>query len=196
MKAGLMLGVNSKAEREKNDYYATDPYAIKKSKNAFEEIGLSKDIWECACGEGHLSKALEEIGCNVKSSDLIDRGYGTPIDFLKVSEKWHGDILTNPPFRYAEKFIRHSMMLIENGHYAVFLLKVQFLETAKRAKLFKECGLKYVMVHSSRTCCAMNGEFDKYFKTGDNGEYKGGTQLYCWFVFQKGYEGEPTIKFI
>lgn len=196
MKAGLMLAVNPKAKREKDDFYATDPYVITKSKEIFEEIGLDKNIWECACGKGHLSTALIDLGYNVKSSDLISRGYGEEIDFLKANEKWDGDILTNPPFRYASEFVRHSMELINDGKYAVFFLKVQFLETTARAKLFKECGLKYVIVNSERVCCAKDGEFDQYFRQGPNGAYRGGTQLYCWFVFQKGYNDNPMIKFI
>ena len=31
-------------------------------------------VWECACGEGHLSKELQKQGYQVYSSDLIDRG--------------------------------------------------------------------------------------------------------------------------
>ena len=41
------------------------------------------DIYEPCCGQGHISKVLIENGYNVFSSDLVDRGYGTPrIDFL------------------------------------------------------------------------------------------------------------------
>ena len=196
MKAGLMLAVNSQAERETLDYYATDPYAITKAIPVFREIGLCGNVWECACGEGHLAKELEKNGYAVRSTDVADRGYGDVLDFLSADCQWHGDILTNPPFKYATEFIKHSLDCIADGHLAVFFLKVQFLETAKRAALFKQCGLKYLVVNSERICCAKNGEFDTYFKRGEQGAYRGGTQLYCWFVFQKGYIGEPTIKWI
>ena len=196
MKAGLMLAVNPNAVREEHDFYATDPYAIVKAAKVFEEIGLSKDVWECACGEGHLAKELEHLGYHVKSTDLIDRGYGETLDFLKSENNWHGDIVTNPPFKLASEFVTKSMNLIDKGRYAAFLLKVQFLETPARAKLFAKCGLKYLIVNSERICCAKNGEFDKYFKKGSHGAYRGGTQLYCWFVFQKGYVGKPMIELI
>lgn len=200
MKAGLMLAVNSEAEREENDFYATDPYAVYKMRSMWDEIGLSTYIWECACGQGHLAKAFNDLGYCVRATDLIDRdNSGLTVDFLSCDKDnwaWGGDIVTNPPFKYASEFIEKSMELIDDGHLACFLLKVQFLETTKRAELFKRCGLKYVIVNSERICCAKNGEFDKYFKKGANGAYKGGTQLYCWFVFQKGYDGEPMIKFV
>lgn len=196
MKAGLMLAVNPNVERERLDFYATDPFAVTKAIPMFQEIGLSRHVWECACGEGHLAKELEKHGYAVKSTDIADRGYGEVLDFLNTDCRWHGDILTNPPFKYASEFVEHAMDLIEDGRLAVFFLKVQFLETAKRAELFKRCGLRYLIVNSERVCCAKNGEFDKYFKQAENGAYRGGTQLYCWFVFQKGYTGEPTIKWI
>ena len=196
MKAALMLAVNPKADREANDFYATDPWAITKAIRVFEEIGLSKNVWECACGVGHLSKELEKYGYFVKSTDIADRGYGEVVDFLSTDCKWDGDILTNPPFKYAADFIEHAMDCIPNDRLAVFFLKVQFLETSKMAALFKRCGLKYVIVNSERVCCAKNGQFNKYFQLGQHGAYRGGTQLYCWFVFQKGYAGSPTLKWI
>lgn len=196
MKASLMLGVNPNSKREENDFYATDPNAIFKAKDFFKEINLSNNVWECACGTGHLSKALQKLGYNVKSSDVIDRGYGETIDFLKYNQNWEGDILTNPPFKLASEFIQHSMNILKDEALAVFFLKVQFLETKKRANLFSNCGLKYVCINSERVCCAKDGEFDQYFKKDENGVYKGGTQLYCWFVFQKGFSGDAIIKFI
>lgn len=76
MKSALMLGVNPNATREENDFYATNPHAMEIALPHLEDVGLSKNVWECACGQGHLSKVLENNGYNVYSSDLIDRGYG------------------------------------------------------------------------------------------------------------------------
>lgn len=195
MKAGLMLAVNPNAKREDNDFYATDPWAIYKAKEEFKNIGLCKDVWEPACGAGHLSNALIDIGYNVKSTDLINRGYGEQMDFLTCEEPWNGDILTNPPFKLANEFVQHAIDLIDDGRKAVFFLKIQYLETQKRAELFRRLGLKYVIVNSERICCAKNGDFDEYFNKR-NGHYVGGTQLYCWFVFEKGFVGDATIRFI
>lgn len=197
-----MLGVNPSAQREANDFYATDPYAIYSSEYFFDYIGLNKNIWEPACGLNHLVAPLKFLGYNVKATDIVKRGNMTDeqvVDFLSPSvtqEKWYGDILTNPPFKLAPDFIRQADSILDLGRLSVFLLKIQFLETPKRATLFDECGLKYVGVFSERICCAMNGEFNKYFKQDIFGRYKGGTQLYAWFVFQKGYIGEPKLYFI
>lgn len=61
-------------EREINDYYATPPEAIDYLLSGGAD--LAQDLWECACGGGHLSKRLSEFGYNVKSTDLIYRGFG------------------------------------------------------------------------------------------------------------------------
>ena len=61
-------------EREKDDYYATDPIAIDKLLTVERP---NENVWECACGEGHLSKRLQDLGYIVYSTDLVDRGYST-----------------------------------------------------------------------------------------------------------------------
>ena len=187
MKSALMLGVNPNAKREENDYYATNPQALKTALPYLRDCGLSNDVWECACGGGHLSKVLIDNGYNVYSTDSIDRGYGLVQDFLQSDIKWSGDILTNPPFKLAENFVEKAFSVIDNGHKVFLFLKVQFLESKKRKELFSKYPLKHLLVYSERQQCAKNAEFDKYKAT---------TQCYCWFVFEKGYKGEPTIRWI
>ena len=63
------------------------------------------EIWECACGDGTMSKVLEETGCAVLSSDLYDRGYGeVGLDFL-TSTRYADNIVTNPPYNCAEGLV-------------------------------------------------------------------------------------------
>lgn len=65
---------HSEQDREQYDYYATDPAAVDYLLSA--GVSLSQHLWECACGEGHLSKRLTALGYDVKSTDLIYRGFG------------------------------------------------------------------------------------------------------------------------
>lgn len=190
----VQLGASnhSKKERENNDYYATDPKSLEifLKKIEQDEIKLHDRIWECACGQGHLSKVLEQKGYNVFSSDLIDRGYGDGIiDFLKYSknERLRADILTNPPYKYAKEFVEHALDIQEDGFYVIMFLKIQFLEGQARKELFKKYPPKYVYINSARQMCAMNGEFEKYNATAI---------CYCWFIWEKGFNGEPTIRWI
>lgn len=59
-------------DRQVNDYYATEPRA---AELLLELEDFKDDIWECACGEGHLSKVFIDLGYRVLSTDLIDRGF-------------------------------------------------------------------------------------------------------------------------
>lgn len=78
------LGASSHADhdRETNDYYATDPKAAELLLDVEPELS---DIWEPACGAGHLANVFEKYGKLAKASDLIDRGYGkSGVDFFAV----------------------------------------------------------------------------------------------------------------
>lgn len=98
-----------KEEREEHDYYATQPIAAEwlvKIEN------LNKNIWECACGEGHLAKVFEKHGYQVKSTDLIDRGFGKGgVDFLQQTSVFDGDIVTNPPYNLHKSLLKKHLNL-------------------------------------------------------------------------------------
>ena len=84
---------HAKGTREENDYYATDPIA---AKLLLEVEAQLSNIWECACGEGHLAKIFAKAGKLGKATDLINRGYGSVEDFLLNNESYkNGDIVTN-----------------------------------------------------------------------------------------------------
>ena len=111
------LGASSHAleEREVNDYYATDPKAAEWLLELEPELD---NIWECACGEGHLAKVFDKAGKLLWATDLIDREYGKTKDFLSIDTniKYNGDIVTNPPYKIAERFIRKALDTVTDGH--------------------------------------------------------------------------------
>ena len=182
-------------EREVNDYYATDPKALEilLERLKKDNIELSSEIWECACGEGHLSKVLLDNWYDVYSTELVDRGFGEPyVDFLQTKIDWGGDIVTNPPYKYGKEFVEHSMELLQKDRYCIMFLKLQFLEGKARKKLFEKYPPKYVYVFSERQRCAMNGNFEKYANEGNTH----GAVAYCWYIWQKGFNGEPIIRWI
>lgn len=182
---------HSLGEREENDFYATDPEAVEmllKLEN-FNEL-----IWEPACGKGHISQVLEKHGHRVMSSDIIDRGYfGTiVIDFLNTETIdcpiHFGDIITNPPYKYAKEFVEKALLIIPDGHKVAMFLKLTFLESKKRKKLFEKYPPKVIYVSSSRLHCAKNGNFEIYKKgVGD-------AIAYAWFVWEKGFKGDPIVR--
>ena len=130
-------------DRQREDYYATEPAA---TDWLCQLEQFSPNILEPACGEGHISKELIKAGYNVTSRDLIDRGYGEQADFLAIdNQEWQGDIVTNPPYKYAQEFVEKALFIIPDGHKVAMFLKLTFLEGQGRRQLFRaappgECG--------------------------------------------------------
>ena len=180
------LGASShtKEKRQSEDYYATEPKA---AELLLELEDFNHIIWECACGEGHLSKVFEKAGHKVWSTDLVDRGYGKQLDFLKTIGIFNLDIITNP-YKYAYEFVEHALDIVEDGCKVAMFLKLQFLEGKKRKELFKKYPPKTIYVSSSRLLCAKNGEFEKMRQSG------GSAVAYAWFVWEKGYKGDTKIR--
>ena len=174
------------ANAEKHDYYATEPKAVEL---LLEQEQFSEQIWEPACGEGHISEVLKKHGYDVISTDLIDRGYGTGgVDFLKPdypATKFDGDVITNPPYKYAKEFVEKALDAIEAGHKVAMFLKLTFLEGQGRRNLFRDNPPLTVYVSSGRLQCGKNGIFE-----GSS------TVAYAWFVWRKGYHGPTAIKWI
>ena len=190
----VMLGASNHTdkERQNDDYYATNPHALELLLDSLKRDGieLHKYIWECACGQGHLSDVLEKNGYITTNTDLVDRGYKNnflQLDFLTTNTIFDGDILTNPPYKYAKEFVEHALDTLNDGYYCIMFLKIQFLEGQARLDLFRKYPPKYVYVNSARQLCAMNGEFEKYKATAI---------CYCWFIWEKGYIEEPIIRWV
>ena len=173
-KHDFLAGNSRHLDAEPNDYYATDPKA---AKLLLELETFSENIWEPACGEGHISKVLEEYGYKVYSTDLIERGYGTGgIDFLESSDVFQGDIITNPPYKHARGFVEKALASVPVGNKVAMFLKLTFLEGQARRELFREYPPQTVYVSSARLQCGKNGMF-----TGKS------AVAYAWYVWQKGY---------
>ena len=122
-------------DRAEHDYYATSPEAVEELLKVEQ---FSPKVWECACGEGHISKVLEAHGYEVISTDLIDRGFGDGyVDFLKTqTTNIPYDIVTNPPYNFSKEFAEKAIEVIADGRKVAMLLKIQFLESVKRRELF------------------------------------------------------------
>ena len=93
--------------REALDFYATDKRAIEELLNREK---FRTTVYEPACGQGHIGKVLKEYGYKVKATDICYRGYGEEreVDFFTVKENTL-DIVTNPPYFCADKFIEHAL---------------------------------------------------------------------------------------
>lgn len=179
------ISVNhSKGERPSEDFYASHPEA---GEWLMKLEKFDGPIWEPCVGQGHLAEVFKKHGYEVKSTDLVDRGYGQGgVNFLdpKITE-WNGAVVTNPPFAFAQEIIEKALSIIPQGQKVAMFLRTLFLEGKSRRRLFDENPPKRVWVTSKRIMCAKNGDFNSY---------KGAAQSYAWFIFEKGYKGDTILK--
>jgi hypothetical protein len=170
--------------RQKDDFYPTPPIATRALLGVETFEG---PIWECACGDGAISKILEAAGHTVISTDLVDRGYGTQrIDFLMEYRARAPNIVTNPPFKFAREFVDNALRLT-TGKVAI-LARLAWLEGKSRRELFERSPLARVWVFSERVPIVRNG--DEMMAGG------GGMIAFAWFVWEHGFAGKPTLGWI
>lgn len=174
---------HSKGERQRLDYYATDPLAA----SLLLELEDFENVLEPACGEGHLANVFLKKGIPVHCSDIADRGYGNVKNFFEY-DSWSGQIVTNPPYKIAKEFVEHSLRIVPKGEKVAMFLKLQFLEGKARKIFFKHNPPKRIYISSSRILCAKNGDFEAIKKSG------GSAVAYCWFIWEKGFKGKPEIS--
>ena len=177
----------TKLNKEQHDFYATEPRA---TELLLQAESFSPNIWECACGQGDISKVLEKHGYSVLSTDLVDRGYGIGnVDFLQANEPFNGDIVTNPPYTYTKEFALKALSLIPDGHKVAMLCKAAFIETKNRYRdIFLPYPPKTVYCPIKRINCAKNGDFERYKSNA--------FMTFLWIVWEKGYTGETTLKWL
>lgn len=184
-KSGFIGG--NQGGRAAYDFYPTPSYAVQ---NLLERETFTGSVWECACGNGAISKVLKSKGFNVYSSDITDRGYGEnrSLDFLN-DELTKGitadNIITNPPFKSAQKFVEKALKIALKK--VVILQRLVFLESKERYQLFTTTPLKCIYVFSKRLSFSPYGIEDKK---------KSGMLAFAWFVWEKGYTKKPYINWI
>lgn len=172
---------HSKLEREKNDYYATDPLAVK----LLDKYNLldNQPYWETACGGGNLSKELIRLGYEVTSSDKYDRGYGdVGVDFFECNDVFQGNTITNPPYSFINDWIEHSLKITSNKVY--IFGRIQTIETIGRYnRIFKNNPPLYVCPFVKRIKCYPHGDM-----TG-----KGSAVCYAWFIWDNTIDNKDTL---
>lgn len=184
-----MVGIHRKEgeEREQHDFYATHPDAIPPLLHILN-WDSPKLIWENSCGQGHLVKPLQDAGHLVVATDLIDRGFGfSGIDFLSdnaFDDAPYDAIIMNPPYSKALEFVEKSLT---QAPTVCAFLRIQFLESQRRREFFDKHPPKRVCVFSSRIPSSKNAKFDPK---------ESSAVCYAWFIWERSFTGDPTIKWI
>ena len=110
LKGSQINGGNSDYGRVESDFYPTPAEATQALLN-YLKIPKGTHVWEPACGEGHMASVLESNGYKVTSTDLNECCGRSGVDFLDTDLTDYKDckwIITNPPFKISEGFIRKA----------------------------------------------------------------------------------------
>ena len=176
-------------QRQVDDFYPTHPSI---TQMLLDREELDGNIWEPACGRGDMSQVFIDNGHDVLSTDLIDRGYGEGgVDFLQDDQISRfgtvDNIITNPPFKFALDFVLQAKKMARKK--ICILNATMFLDGIKRYEMWmdQEFPLKTMYQFAGRVGFRKNEIVD---------QTECGLIPWAWFVFEKGYVGEPTIKWI
>jgi hypothetical protein len=160
-----------------HDLYETPPAAVRA---LLRHEPLAGPLWEPAAGRGAISRLLRAAGHEVLASDLVrypgaDPDILAPINFFLQpgTPRYEVDtIVTNPPFRWADKFVRHGLAL---GCKTIVLLRLACIEGAARSDLIDR-HLSHVWAGRERLpAMHREGWTGRRLKTAST--------PYGWFVF-------------
>ncbi|MBL8549244.1 MAG: hypothetical protein JNJ73_04620 [Hyphomonadaceae bacterium] len=164
------------------DFYATPGWATR----ALSENEIFEgEIWECACGDGAMSKVLEETGHPVRSSDLNDRGYGeVSVDFLSA-RTGADNIVTAPPRSSAEHFLQHGLTLARRK--LALLLPASFWYGEKRLERI------HAITPPNRVWLFARGLY--LYPPSDKVRNHG--RVFCgWFIWERGAAVENKARML
>jgi hypothetical protein len=169
------------------DLYVTEPKDIERFLIAAKKTNLKilDPIWEPAAGMGDISKTLTKNGYKVISTDLYPYEDGEikifEKDFLTCRDQYNKTIFTNPPFNIQEEFLTHALSF---GVDVIFFVRLSFLSSIRRYKIYEKYNPTYVYVYAARAHCYKNGDRSKGQNMID----------YCVMIWKPPYKGETIMR--
>lgn len=185
--AGLNTGNAKAALAERgDDLYETPPCA---TEALLRVERIPECVWEPACGPGAIVRVLREAGHRVYATDLVD--YGCPdsnngYDFLmeRHPDFFIGAVVTNPPFKLANEFVSHALVL--GIPKIIMLLRLAFIESERRRAILDGGHLARVHVFRNRLPMMHRaGRGTQVAKTNSS------AMAFAWFVWDRDHRG-PT----
>lgn len=186
--------IAGRKQSDEYDFYETPKWATERAVNAMISDGIlnkSDVIYEPCCGAGAISSVLKEYGFeNVMASDIQTEDYicgEKGVDVYEIPDKCCDVVLTNPPYNLMTKNSMLSEFLRISNKKVILLLNIYFLASKSRKELLETSHLRHLYVHSDRVTM---------FPFGQEAPKNGGTKMFAWFVWDKEYNGKPTISLI
>ncbi len=190
--AGSMsLSLNDQPGKEalairKDDLYETPEPA---TRVLLKAESLPHSIWEPAAGRGAIVRVLRAAGHRVLASDLVD--YKEPSHFvgrdflMERLPQGCEAIVTNPPFKLADQFVRHALEL---SPIVIMLLRLAYLESERRRDILEHSHLARVHVFRNRLPMMHR---DGYSRTSRQGS---SAIPFAWFVWDASHVGPTELR--
>lgn len=172
------------------DDFPTPPWATRALLEHAVSSKMSLGSMTClepACGRGHMSVALAEYFGEVVSYDVFAYGFGGVADFLKSkhAQELFDWVITNPPFKLGEEFIKRSLNIARHG--VAMLARTVFIESVGRyERLFKQ-NPPSVFAQFVERVPMVKGRIDKSASTATG---------YGWLVWEKGIPAGTQLVWI
>jgi len=159
-------------ERHPTDLYPTHPVW---TEALLQTVRLRGIIWECAHGNGDMTRVLKEHGYKVRATDIM-----TGTDFLVQSKPWKGSIVTNPPYSHADEFISKALLLA--SEQVAMLLPIGALGGQKRYRdLWSERPPAIIIIVAARMPIG----------TGGASQFN-----HIWAVWDPQHDGDTVVKWV
>lgn len=173
--------------RDPHDWYCEPAWC---SERLFALEKFEGAICDPACGIGTILKSAQAAGHWTDAQDLVDRGFpGTRVaDFLKTHSIIACNIVSNPPFGIAEKFVAHALTIAERR--VAMLLPANWVQGDKRSRWLASTPLRKVLFITPRPSMPPGSAIAAGQKPGN------GTTDYAWFIWLRGYDGAPECGWL
>jgi hypothetical protein len=174
-------------DKEKCGHYVEPAWV---SRRLFEVESFSAFIYDPACGWGTILKEAKDAGYQVFGTDVVNRRrHGLSNfykrDFLTWQGRLRGSVVCNPPFDHVQEFCER---VLELG--AMKVAMICLVRRLNAAHWLQDLPLRRIWLLTPRPSMPPGSWIAAGNKPG------GGTQDFCWLIFERSYVGKPEIGWL
>jgi hypothetical protein len=173
--------------RDPHDFYVEPEWC---SERLFRIERFEGTIYDPACGLGRIVQSAFKSGFPAFGTDLVVRNpqlCRSAVDFLTLDMKAM-NIISNPPFGIAEKFVEHALRLATRK--VAMLLPSIWLQGDKRSRWLETTSLARVLLIAPRPSMPPGAVILAGEPVG------GGTTDFSWYVWDRAHKGAPTVGWL
>jgi hypothetical protein len=185
-------------DRDEHDFYI-EPAWVADRLFACEPFAAGATVMDPACGTGNVLRAARAAGFHAVGIDIVARTEDPLVetqDFMAgpwparmtPGFQFPDYIVSNPPFRLAESFVKHALQRATSK--VAMLLPVSWLNGHKRSLWLEQTPLRRVWIISPRPSMPPGAVILAGEKPG------GGKTDFAWFVWHRDYDGQPEVRFL